>query len=293
MKPNPILAKLGFSASDRLAIIHADDIGMCQASLQAFQDLWGNGTLTSGAVMVPCPWFPAAAAMVRQNPSMDLGVHLVLTSEWEHYRWRPLTDGSSLVDGEGFFPRSVEEIQAQADPAQAEAELLAQFERALAFGMDPTHIDTHMGAVGHPKFTLAYIQLASRFRVPAMIPRGDEGTYLSLGINAQAAPLIAATIAQLEEQGVPLLDHVTGLPLDQPEGQLEQAKKLLGELPPGLTHFVFHPSIDTPELRQIAPDWPSRVANYEVFLRKELRDFIKNEGIHLIGYRQVRDLLRR
>jgi hypothetical protein len=112
-------------------------------------------------------------------------------------------------------------------------------------------------------------------------------------MDTEAAPFIAAFIAQLEEQGVPLLDHVTGLPLDQPEDQLEQAKKLLGELPPGLTHFILHPSSDTPELRQITPDWPSRVANYRVFLSKELQDFIKNEGIHLIGYHQIRDLLRR
>lgn len=295
MDPNPVLAKLGFSASDRLAIIHADDIGMCQASLQAFQDLWAGGTLTSGAVMVPCPWFPAAAAMIRQDPSMDLGVHLVLTSEWEHYRWRPLTaalSGSSLVDGQGFFPRSEAEIQAQADPAEAQAELLAQVERALAFGLDITHIDTHMGAVAHPKFAPAYIQLASRFQLPPMIPRGDATTYQSLGMDAEAAAFLAAFNAQLEAQGIPLLDLVTGLPLDQPDGQLELAKKMLAELPPGLTHFIIHPSIDTPELRAITPDWPSRVANYETFMRQELQDFIKNEGIHLIGYRQIRDLLR-
>lgn len=295
MNPNPLLARLGFSNHDRLVIIHADDIGMCHASLQAFQDLWENEAITSGAVMVPCPWFPAAVEMYRQNPSMDLGVHLVLTSEWDFYRWRPLTAGirgSSLVDAEGYFPRSDAEIQADADPGEAAAELLAQVERALAFGLDVTHIDTHMGAVGHPKFMTAYLQLTSQFRIPPMIPRGDAAMFQSLGMDTEISTLMAEYTAQLEEQGVPLVDFITGLPLDQPDGQLELAKKMLSELPPGLTHFIHHPSIDTPELRAITPDWPSRVANYRVFMREELKDLIKAEGIHLIGYRQIREMLR-
>lgn len=295
MNPNPVLTKLGFSPTDRLVVIHADDIGMCQASLQAYQDLWEIGTLTSGAVMVPCPWFPAAVEMYRQNPRMDLGAHLVLTSEWDFYRWRPLTasiNASSLVDGEGFFPRSEAEIQAQADPEEAAAELLAQVERALAFGLDVTHIDTHMGAVAHPKFIPAYLQLVHRFQVPPMIPRGDASTFQSLGMDAELSLFLAAFTSQLEEQGIPLVDLVTGLPLDQPDSQMELAKKMLSELPPGLTHFIIHPSLDTPELRAITPDWPSRVANYQVFMQAELQDFIKNEGIHLIGYRQIRNLLR-
>jgi predicted glycoside hydrolase/deacetylase ChbG (UPF0249 family) len=295
MNPNPLLAKLGFSDHDRLAIIHADDIGMCQASLQAFKDLWENESITSGAVMVPCPWFPAAVEMYRQNPRMDLGVHLVLTSEWDFYRWRPLTaavTGSSLVDQEGFFPRSDAEIQAGADPEEAASELFAQVERAMAFGLDVTHIDTHMGAVGHPKFMHAYLQLANRFRLPPMIPRGDAAMFQSHGMDAELSTFLAVYTAQLEEQGIPLVDLVTGMPLDQPDGQMEVAKKMLRELPPGLTHFIIHPSIDTPELRAITPDWLSRVANYQVFMRKELQDFIKSEGIHLIGYRRIRELLR-
>lgn len=295
MNPNPLLAKLGYSPDDRVVILHADDIGMCHASVQAFQDLWENRAITSGAVMVPCPWFPAAMEMFRQNPGMDLGVHLVLTSEWEFYRWRPLTagvTGSSLLDSEGFFPRSESEIQAQADPDEAAAELQAQVERALSFGLDVTHIDTHMGAVAHPKFIPAYIQLVDRFKVPPMIPRGDIATFQSLGMDAGLSEFLATSSAQLEEQGYPLVDQITGLPLDQPVGQLEGAKQILGELPPGLTHFIIHPSTDTPELRQITPDWPSRVANYQLFMRQELHDYMKSQGIHLIGYRQIRELLR-
>src|ERR1043165_8532210 len=80
MSPNPFLKKLGFSDNDRLVILHTDDIGMCHASVQAFQDLWQLGTITSGATMVPCPWFPAVAKMCRENPDIDMGVHATLNA---------------------------------------------------------------------------------------------------------------------------------------------------------------------------------------------------------------------
>jgi predicted glycoside hydrolase/deacetylase ChbG (UPF0249 family) len=295
MPPNPILSKLGFSPSDRVVILHTDDIGMCQASIQAYEDLWQAGTITSGAVMVPCPWFPAAAEMQRRHPGMDLGVHLTLTSEWQHYRWRPLTgrlSDSSLIDAQGFFPRTDPEVQAGGDPEEAAAEMQAQIERALQFGIDVTHIDTHMGAVAHPKFIPAYLQLAGQFRLPPMIPRGDAAVYESLGLDRESASLLAGLLTKLEQDGTPLVDAVAGLPLDQPQGQLELAKSMLSDLPAGLTHFILHPSIDTPELRAITPDWPSRVANYETFMSREFREFIRSSGLHLIGYRELREVIR-
>ncbi len=296
MPPNPYLKKLGFSDTDRLVIIHTDDIGMCQASIQAFADLWEFGTISSGATMVPCPWFPKAAEFCRAHPDVDMGAHLTLTSEWQFYRWGPVSTRdptSGLLDAEGFFPRRDPEIQEKADGEAAAAELKAQVERALAFGMDLSHIDTHMGAVAHPKFIPAYIGLVNQFRLPPLIPRGDAKTYMSLGLDADTANFLVTFIGQLEEQGIPLMDLAAGLPLDQPKGQIELAKKMLGEIPAGITHFIIHPSIDTPELRAITPDWPSRVANYKAFMSQEIKDFLKNSGIHVIGYKALRDVMRR
>src|SRR5512137_627515 len=114
LRPNPTLEKLGFSSLDRVAIIHADDVGMCQASVQAYFDLWEYGTISSGAVMMPCPWAPAAAELCQNNPGMDMGVHATLTAEWDQYRWGPLSTrdpGSGLIDSSGFFHRSSEQVQ--------------------------------------------------------------------------------------------------------------------------------------------------------------------------------------
>lgn len=289
---NPFIRKLGFSENDRVVITHADDVGMCQASIQACEDLFNFGTLTSGAVMVPCPWFPAAADLQKRLPQADLGAHLVLTSEWQHYRWRPLTSGGSLYDAEGFFPRSDAEVQEKGDPDEVAMELEAQIERALAFGLDLTHADMHMGAIASPKFIPVYIQLISRYRLPPLIPHGSEEDYLSFGVDAEAFQMVQALMEYLEEQGIPMVDHAMGLPLDDPRRHLDVARRMFGGMQPGLTHFLLHPSVDTPELRAITPDWECRVENYRTFMSDELRQCLEEEDIKLIGYRPVREAMR-
>jgi hypothetical protein len=278
-------------------IIHTDDIGMCQASVDAFRSLWSFGLISSGAVMVPCPWFPEAAAMCRDNPAMDMGVHLTLTSEWETYRWGPVSTRdpqSGLLDAEGFFPRRSEEVQASGDPAAAAAELQAQVARALAFGIAPTHADTHMGSVAHAKYIPSYIQVAQQFGLPPMLFRLDETGWQQLGMDAGTAAFAAQMMRQLEEMGLPLLDHIATLELDRAstvEERIAYAKEVLGGLPPGVTHFIIHPSTDTPELRAITPDWPRRVADYGAFMSEELRGWVRASGLHVIGYRALKDLM--
>lgn len=295
MNPNPVLKRLGFSDTDRVVIIHTDDIGMCQASLTAFADLWERGTISSGSVMMPCPWALGAAEYCRSHPGVDMGVHITLTSEWDRYRWAPLSTRdpeSGLMDADGFLHRSTPQAQEKANPESVERETRAQLGRALKWGIDVTHIDTHMGTVAHPKFIPAYVQLAVKHRLPVMIPRMEADGLQKLGLEPETAAASAVFIRQLEEQGMPLVDGVASMPLDQPEGQIPRAKELLGGLPAGVTHFILHPSVDTPELRAITPDWPSRVANYHAFMSGEIGDFLRETGIQVIGYRAFRDLMR-
>jgi len=109
LKPNPYLHKLGFSNTDRVVILHADDIGMCQGSVSAYADLLDFGLLSSAAMMTPCSWFPAAVNTYHQRQDtlqLDVGVHLTLNSEWTNYRWRPISTcdpGSGLLDAAGYF----------------------------------------------------------------------------------------------------------------------------------------------------------------------------------------------
>jgi predicted glycoside hydrolase/deacetylase ChbG (UPF0249 family) len=302
VEPNPVLKKLGFADHDRLAIIHVDDVGMCQASAAAFADLWQFGLISSGAVMVPCPWFLQAARFAREHPETDLGVHLTLTSEWQTYRWGPLSTRdpkTGLLDDEGYFHHLAQPVQERADPEAVRLELVAQIERAIAAGMQPTHADTHMGTVAHARFMQGYLQTALQFKVPPMMLRLDEAGWQKVTADHEGAALdqdainiIVQMIATLEEMGVPLLDQIFGMPLDSdPALRLEHAKQAFDDLQPGVTHFIIHASKDTPELRAITPDWRCRVADYETFQKEELRRHIRDIGVQVIGYRHLQTLM--
>ncbi len=294
MGVNPLLKKLGFSNDARVVIIHADDIGMCQASVGAFEELFDFGLVSCGATMVPCPWFPAGAALCRRNPRIDMGVHLTLNSEWDGYRWGPLSTrdpASGLLDAEGYMHRRQAPVQEQADAAAVAHEITAQVERARQAGIDITHVDTHMGTVAHMKFVASYLQLALEQHVPAMIPRLDEAGFRARGLDAETAALVAGMIAALEAQGLPLVDAMASLPLEQPAERIERAKHVLSGLPVGITHFIIHPSQDTPELRAITADWQGRVADFEVFRDEGLRRWVKDSGLQVIGYRLLKTVM--
>ena len=295
MTPNPFLKKLGYSDNDRLVIIHTDDIGMCHASVQAFKDLWEFGTITSGAVMVPCPWFPAVAQMCRENPEIDMGVHATLNAEWESYRWGPVSTREpslGLMDDAGYFNQWHQAVYDNAKPEAVAVEVNAQIERALAAGIDVTHVDSHMGTIMNPLFIQSYIQAAASRLLPNMLPRLDAAGIGMMGAGEEERIAYAPIMQQLETMGVPMVDGILSLPLEHGDDHISVAKKLFGEVPVGITHFILHPSIDTVELRAIAPDWRARVANYNAFMSDELKNFIESEDIKLIGYRALRDAMR-
>ena len=291
--PNPSLKALGYSVHDRVVIFHADDVGMCQATVSAYQDLHGAGLLSSAAVMLPCAWAPAAAQVIRTLPTADVGVHWTLTSEWSAYRWGPLTGAgdSPLVDTEGYFHAGVEEAR-QADPAAVRAELAAQLKRALSWKLDVTHVDAHMGAAAHPKYLSDLFELALSHGLPPVFPRQTATAWQAAGLDGEDALQAEQAAFALEERGVPLIDHLRMLPLDTAGDHATLTRQMLRDLPPGITHFILHPARDTPELRAVCGDWPSRVANYHALMDPGLRREIRNLGVHVIGYRPLRDLLR-
>lgn len=297
MGPNPVLKKIGFSNDDRVVIIHTDDIGMCQASVAAFQELWEFGLISSGATMVPCPWFPEAARFARETAGVDLGVHVTLTSEWDTYRWGPISTrekSSGMVDAEGFFYRTSEDAQEHGDPQAVQQEIAAQIDRALSRGVPVTHIDTHMGTVAHPKFMPAYLSLAVQHKLPPMVMRLDKAGWMAMGMGEEVAEMAVQMVGQLEESGVPLLDRISGLDLDRAntrEERIEYAQQVFDALDAGITHFIIHPSMDTPELRAITPDWACRVADYEAFRSEELRKAVRDKGLQVIGYQALKDLM--
>jgi predicted glycoside hydrolase/deacetylase ChbG (UPF0249 family) len=187
---------------------------------------------------------------------------------------------------------AAEAVQEYGNPAAAQCEAEVQVERALVSGIDVTHVDTHMGSVFHPKFLAAYVQVALQRRISPFLLRVDEASLREWGMEAQVAALLARQLQQLDEQGVPLLDNIHVMPLDEPDNRLEQVKQVLDDLPAGITCLNIHPAQDTPELRAIAPDWRGRVSDYRTFTSEALRAYVRDSGIQVIGWRVLRALMQ-
>ena len=293
---NPALKKLGFGEQDRVVIIHTDDIGMCQSTLPAYENLLAFGLISSASTMVPCSWFPAVAHFCREHAEVDMGVHLTLNSEWQTYRWGPISTrdrASGLLDEQGYFFSDPRETAQRANPDVVATELKAQLDWALAAGIDVTHIDSHMLTATLPPFLQPYIDLALIYRLPLALLRASSSSLVHFGLGSDRQERYVQISSELEERGIPLFDAVTVLPLDGTTNHIARTKALVGTLRPGLTYMVLHPAVDTPELRACAPDWPSRVANYEALLSPEVRDYLRQAGIQVIGYRPLRDLIRK
>ena len=288
--------RLGFAATDRVAIVHADDIGMCHAAnLGAFHVL-REGPATCGSIMVPCPWFQEAVEFAKASPDLDLGVHLTLNAEWHHYRWGPVAGRSavpSLLDEEGFLPRTSLETVKRAKPEEVEVELRAQVEMALEAGIDVTHLDSHMGTVIFPPFVESYKKLAAEFRVPVFAVRPDPEVLAARGLQG-ATEILNWLVGALEAEGFPILDSFDADSLDFTEGDgLEHNRKRIEGLGTGLNYLICHPALGGEELSAITPD----SAHQRDFERgfyggtSGARAF-EAAGVKRIGMRSVRDLLR-
>ncbi len=296
---SPTLERLGYPPEARVVIFHADDLGMCRAANAAFSDILAIGTVSCGSIMVPCPWFRDAAALAGEHPRADLGVHLTLTSEWGPYRWGPVSTrdpASGLLDEEGYLWRDVASLHAHMDPEAAGAEMRAQVEKALAAGIDVTHLDTHMGSIAHPDLLPCYLDLAREYRLPVMLPRLSPEALVARGLPEDQARHLAGTVAALESSGeVLLVDHLAGLEHSGPGDYGDHYRRLIEALPPGLTHLIYHPSQPTPEATAIMG--PARAAvragDWETFSDPGLRAVLDEAGVVSIGYRTLREALRR
>ncbi|MHA1213713.1 MAG: polysaccharide deacetylase family protein [Candidatus Hodarchaeales archaeon] len=296
MKNETFIEKLGYSKDDKVVIIHIDDMGFSHSSNIASFECLDFGVATCGSVIVPSPWFLETAAICRENKKYDVGVHLTLTCEYAQYRWRALSavdPASGLLDSELCLWRKTEDAVANVNPEAAEKEMRAQIQRALDNGIDVTHIDTHMGTVIYPNFIQSYIRLAKEFNIPAFIPRLTREEMIAMGLG-EYADMFFPMLDSLEESGLPLIDHVvldTGG--EQPD-KVDFYCKKFSEIKPGLTHLLFHPAKETEELRAITPEsYKWRNQDYKSFTNPKIKDCIEKNDLILIGYREIRDFMRK
>jgi predicted glycoside hydrolase/deacetylase ChbG (UPF0249 family) len=218
----------------RALILHVDDLAMCHGANRAFLDLARAGFVTCGSVMVPCPWFPHMAQLARENPELDIGVHLTLTAEFDRFRWRPMTGtaDNGMCDAEGFMWRRVADTRG-ADVVAVERELRAQIDAALDAGIDVTHLDAHMGTVWLPEFVEIYERLGADYRLPVFLP-GPQDAWVE-----PSAALDRAT-ERAAKRGNPVFDGVVSTPFGNLSPTAADYRGILDGARPGLNWGAFH-----------------------------------------------------
>ncbi len=275
----------------RYVIIHADDAGMSHSVNRATIAAMEQGIVSSASIMVPCPWFKEFAAYAKAHPDRDFGIHLTLNSEWDNYRWGPVVGKAkvpSLVDNEGYLWDNVAEVVANAKTAEVEAELRAQVQRALDFGVPLTHLDTHMGAlVSRPDLVEVYVDLGVQFDLPVFFLRdlGDEVPDERIRVRARQL------IEKLDAHKLPVLDHMTQLYTnDTFEEKRAQYTQALVESKPGIRYLILHCGYDDNELRAITASSKLRDTDRRVFTDSEFMAAVKKSGVEVVTWKQVREM---
>ncbi len=288
--------QLGFAANARVAVVHADDVGMCHAANEGAFEALRSGPATCGSVMVPCPWFAEAAATARAEPELDLGVHLTLNAEWPHYRWGPVAGRErvpSLLDDEGYLPRTMGEVAQRAKPEEVEIELRAQVRRALDAGIDVTHLDAHMGTAFLPSISEVYGTIAREFRLPVFLAEPDDATCARMGL-AGAGSLLRALAQTLGAEGFPVMDgfDADSLGFEPGEGEAHNRARL-ARLPEGVSYLICHPARGGEELEAICPQHAHQRDFERRFYGGEAgRVALAEAGIETVGMRAIRALYR-
>ena len=273
-----LVERLGYPEDAKLLVLTCDDLGFCHAANVGVYEALRQGLATSASLMVPCPWARGAAADYRGE---DVGVHLTLNSELDLYRWGPITQAPSLLDGDGGFPRTVTDVWDHADLDEVRRECRAQVERAILWGFDVSHLDTHLGALqSRPEFFDVYLDLAVEFRLPLRLSGARTQSLIGFPFRDLAA-----------EEGVVFPDDLVTMPAVGARKVLFDA---IERLQPGVTEVYLHPAVDSPELAAMSPDWEARVDDHDLLVADErLRGALEAAGVTLIGYRPLRDLMRR
>ena len=281
--------RLGYPADAKLLIVHADDLGMSHsvnlATIKAFE----SGLVNSGSIMVPCPWFSEIATYARGNPQADLGLHLTLTSEWTAFRWGPVTSKdrvSSLLDKNGYFYLTESDAAAKADVKEVEMEIRAQVERARAFGIQPTHLDSHMGTLYQSKALFeVFLKIAREYKLPVRVAK----TWFS------QADFLPATLSPDDV----FIDRTLDInPAVAPEDWAKFYTEALKKLEPGVTEVIIHLAYDDAEMRGATFDHPNwgaawRQRDLEFFTSDAFRQLLRDEKIKLITWRELGKLLQK
>jgi hypothetical protein len=283
--------RLGWKPEDRVLILHNDDVGMSHESNLGTIEGYEKGLLSSNSVMMPCSWVLEWRDYAREHPTVDSGLHLTLTSEWKHYRWRPVAGEPlvpGLIDADGYIHESVEEVYKHATPDEIETEIRAQIALAEKMGLPITHLDSHMGTLFYnPAYFERYVKIGIEKQIPIMLmsgrgePENPLQQLMMAGIRAAADKVWAG--------GLPVLDYLQTSTADtnDPKVMTQTLVEHLRKLEPGITQIILHGTRQGCNFGAISGSGGKREAELEMVLSDEVKKVIKEEGIILTTYREL------
>jgi chitin disaccharide deacetylase len=273
--------RLGYPASARLLVLHADDLGMNHSVNRATFEALEKGWITSSSILVPCPWFPEVAMWAKQHPHADLGIHQALNSEWTTLRWGPVSPVDkvpSLLDAEGYLPLETDAVSKNAQIPEATAELRAQIDRAQSKGIHVTHLDTHMSALFETAdlYTM-YRQMGYRYGLPIL--EALAGSHGPSGTTPPAEEVLVQKVIAIDP-GIAAKDWI------------DWYEKQLAPLPPGAYEVILHLAYDDDEMRGATfdhPDWGAawRQQDLDMVKSAEFQKFLKDQGFVLVGWKDL------
>ncbi|MEM7571572.1 MAG: polysaccharide deacetylase family protein [Bacteroidota bacterium] len=282
-----LATRLGFAADAKLLIIHADDLGCTHSTNQASFKALEEGVVNSASIMMPTPWVAEVAEYARTHPEADLGLHLTLTSEWEWLKWGPvasLTEVPSLVDSNGYFYPLCHLMAAGARPAEVKIELRAQIERAYRMGIEPTHLDSHMGCLIFSSTDIfrVYLELGRTYGLPILIEEGLPEELLEL-VTPDDIVITASYCAEPRH-------------FASEEGLVGYYENLLRNLGPGVHDLLIHCAHNDRESKGMAPYTENygaawRQADYDFFRSIACDRLLQEQDIQLVTWRQIKALL--
>ena len=282
-----VAERLGYAADAKLLIVHADDLAVAHSVDAASFDALDKNAVTSASIMVPCPWLTEVAAYAKNHPDADLGLHLTLTSEWKIYRWGPVESKDkvrSLLDPSGYLWSESAPAAAHIKPEEAEREIRAQVERAVAAGIHPTHLDTHMGTlIATPQLFAVFAKIAHEYNLPFLAPRQ----------LAERGPLHSA----LSEKDILLDSLVMANPSVHADAWKDFYSEAIKNLKPGLTEMIVHLGHDDAELQAVMVDHPDfgsawRQRDYDFVTSSEFRKVLQENNVILVKWKDLQKLLK-
>ncbi len=284
--------RLGWPKGAKVVIFHVDDAGMSHDSNVGTIEAMEKGVATSTSIMFPCSWVSEIAHYFLEHPDMDYGVHVTLTSEWKSYRWGPVAGKPavpSLVDKEGCLWDDVPLVMLNGKPDDVETEIRAQLDRCRTLGLNPSHLDSHMGTVfaAFPFFE-RYLKVGIENNIPVMVP-GGHMTYI-----AKDAPMMIGLARQMSEKawaaGLPVLDdiHTGDYQEGGPQNKKDNVIQFLRTMKPGITQFIVHCTQPSETFSKISGSGGARLAELEAMIDPEVRKVVEEEGIILTTWRELK-----